>query len=107
FRPGKRVQRLNRSVLKHVEVSGDQTLEPTSKGFGFILEAALGVVANTLITDTSPAVYQQVHTLRKSDPIPSYTIQEVLPTIGGGAGQPHTFTGCVLDSIELSAKEGG
>lgn len=107
FRPGKRVQRLNRSVLKHMEVSGDQTLEPTSKGFGFILEAALGVVANTLITDTSPAVYQQVHTLRKSDPIQSYTIQEVLPTLGGGAGQPHTFTGCVVDSIELSAKEGG
>lgn len=107
FRPGKRVQRLNRSVLKHIEVSGDQTLEPTSKGFGFILEAALGIVTNTVIADTSPAVYQQVHTLRKSDPIPSYTIQEVLPTIGGGAGQPHTFTGCVVDSFEISAKEGG
>lgn len=107
FRPGKRVQRLNRSVLKQIEVSGDQSLEATTKGLGFLLEAALGTVTNTLIPDTSPAVYQQVHTIRKADPIPSYTIQEVLPTIGGGAGHPHTFTGCVVDSLELSAKTGG
>jgi len=106
FRPTKRVQRLNRNVLKHIEVSGDQTIEPTSKGFGFLLEALFGVNTNTLIPSTTPNVYQQVHTLKKSDPVQSYTIQEVLPTLGGGAGQPHTFTGCVLDSAEFSAKEG-
>jgi hypothetical protein len=106
FRPGKRVHRLNRNVLKHVEVSGDQNLEPTTKGFGFLLEAILGVVTNTAIADTSPAVHQQVHTLKKVDPVQSYTIQEVLPTLGGGAGQPHTFTGCVADSAEFTAKEG-
>jgi hypothetical protein len=107
FRPTKRVQRLNRNVLAHIAVSGDQNIEPTSKGFGFLLAAALGVVTNTAIATTSPVVHQQVHTLRKVDPVDSYTIQEVLPTIGGGDGQPHTFSGCVADSIEFDAKEGG
>lgn len=106
FRPGKRVNRLNRNVLKHIEVSGDMSLEATTKGLGFLLEAALGVVTSTVIADTSPAVYQQVHTLKKADAVASYTIQEVLPTIGGGEGQPHTFTGCVVNSIEVSGKEG-
>lgn len=106
-RPGTRVNRLSRNVLNHIEVSGDMTVEAPTRGFGFLLEAVLGSVTNTVIADTSPAVYQQVHTLKTSDPVNSYTIQEVLPTLGGGAGQPHTFTGCVANSIELSAKEGG
>lgn len=106
-RPGKRVNRLNRNVLKHVEVSGDMEVEALSRGFGFLLEAALGLVTSNAIADTSPAVYQQVHKIKKTDPVNSYTIEEVLPTIGGGTGQPHTFTGCVAKSIEFSAKEGG
>lgn len=106
-RSGKRVNRLNRNVLKHIEVKGDMTFEAASKGFGFLLEAVLGLVTNTQIPSTSPAVYQQVHKIKKTDPVNSYTIQEVLPFVGGGAGQPHTFTGCVAKSIELSAKEGG
>jgi hypothetical protein len=107
FRPSKRVNRLNRNVLKHVTVSGDMNVEAATKGFGFLLEAVLGVVTNTLIASTSPNVYQQVHTIRKTDPVQSYTLQEVLPMIGGSSANPHTFSGCVADSIELSAKEGG
>lgn len=107
FRAGSRVNRQNRNVLKHIEVSGDQTIEAATKGLGFLLEAVFGVNTNTLVPSTTPPVYQQVHTLRTTDPVTSYTIQEVLPTIGGGAGQPHTFVGCVADSIEFSAKEGG
>lgn len=106
FRPSKRVNRLNRNVLSRIEVSGDMSLEATTKGLGFLLEAALGVVTSTALPDTSPAVHQQVHTLRKTDPVASYTIQEVLPTIGGGAGHPHTFTGCLVNSAEISGKEG-
>lgn len=106
FRPGKRVNQLNRHVLNRIEVSGDMTLEATTKGLGFLLQAVFGTVANTVIADTDPAVYQQVHTLRSSDPVDSYTIQEVLPTIGGGTGQPHTFTGCIANSIDINAKEG-
>lgn len=106
FRPSKRVKRLNRNVLKHIEVSGDMNLDATTKGLGFLLEAVLGVVTNTVIPSTTPPVYQQVHTIKKTDPVLSYTIQEALPTIGGGAGQPHTFTGCVANSLEISAKEG-
>lgn len=106
FRPGKRVNRLNRNVLSKIEVSGDQTIEPSTKGLGFLLEAALGVVTNNAIADTSPEVYQQVHTLTKADHLDSYTIQEVLPLLGAGAGQPHTFTGCMANSIDISGKTG-
>lgn len=107
FRPGKRAHRLNRNVLSKIEVSGDMNLEATTKGLGFLLKAVLGSVTNTQIASTSPAVYQQVHTIATTDPVKSYTIQEVLPHLGGGAGQPHTFSGCVASSLSLSAKEGG
>jgi hypothetical protein len=106
FRPGKRAHRLNRNVLSKVEASGDQTLEATTKGLGFLLEAALGALTNTVLSSTSPAVYQQVHTVKVTDPINSYTVQEVLPHIGGGTGQPHTFAGCVVNTITISGKEG-
>lgn len=106
MRPGKRVNRLNRNVLSEIDVSGDIETEVTTKGLGYLIEAALGVVTNTMIEETSPAVYQQVHTVRKTDPVTSYTIQEVLPTIGGGSGQPQTFVGCICESIEFSAKTG-
>lgn len=106
FRPGKRAPRLNRNVLSRVEVNGDMTLEATTKSLGFLIEAALGAVTNTVIADTAPAVYQQVHTLLLNDFPDSYTIQEVLPHLGGGAGQPHTFTGCIASSLMFSAKEG-
>lgn len=107
FRPTKRVNRLNRNVLSKIEVSGDMSIEAPTRGLGLLLEAALGVVTNTQVPSTSPAVRQQVHTLTKTDPVNSYTIQEVLPTIGGGAGNPHTFVGCVAKSLEFTAKEGG
>lgn len=107
MRLGKRANRINRNVLKHVEVSGDMSVEAATKGLGFLLGAALGAVTNTQIPSTSPAVYQQVHTLKKADWLDSFTIQEVLPTLGSaGVGNAHTFTGCMVNQIDISGKEG-
>ncbi len=107
LRPGKNVKRLKRNEITHLEGSGDVAFDVPTRGFGIWLNAVLGGVTNTLVPSTVPAVYQQVHTLSTSDPVPTFTIQEVLPTLGGVNAYPHTFTGCAFDSIELSAKEGG
>lgn len=107
LRPGKNVKRLARNAITHFEGSGDVSFDVPTRGFGLWLNAVLGGVSNTLIPSSVPAVYQQVHTLSTSDPVPTFTVQEVLPTLGGVNAYPHTFTGCAFDSIELSAKEGG
>lgn len=107
LRPGKNVKRLNRNVVERFEGSGDVAFDVPTRGFGLWLNAVLGAVSNTVVPATTPAVYQQVHTLSTSDPVPTFTVQEVLPTLGGVNAYPHTFTGCAFDSIELSAKEGG
>lgn len=106
MRPSKRVQRGKRSSLARLVASGDTPFEIPTSGFGLFLNAVLGVVTNTVVPTLTPTRYQQVHTLTKTDPIDSYTIQEIIPLIGGAAGQPHTFTGCVADSIDIEAKEG-
>jgi hypothetical protein len=105
MRPTKVVDRLNRNTLARIEVTGEQEVEIGTKGFGLLLQAALGSVTNTLIK-VGLTAYQQVHTLTLTDPVNSYTVQGVLPFLGGGAANPHTFTGCVVDGITLEAKEG-
>lgn len=107
LRPGKNVHRLNRHVPVHFEGSGEFAIDVPTRGFGFLLNALFGQVTNTLVPDTTPAVYQQNHVLQNaSDPALTFTVQEILPTLGGVTSSPHTFTGCVFDSMELSAKEG-
>lgn len=107
LRPGRNVNRLNRNAIARFEGSGDVAFDVPTRGFGLWLNAVLGGLTNTLIGGTVPAMYQQVHTLSTSDPVPTFTVQEVLPTLGGVNAYPHTFTGCAFDSIEISAKEGG
>lgn len=107
LRPGKNVNRRNRNVPVHFEGSGDITLDVPTRGFGFLLNALLGQVTNTMVPASTPPFYQQNHVLQNaSDPVQSFTVQEVLPTLGGVNSFPHTFTGCVFDSMELTAKEG-
>lgn len=103
MRPTKRVARLRRDSIARRVVTGDIAVDANTKGLGYLLNAAMGVVNTTLV---SGGLYQQVHTLRRDDPVDSYTIQELLPFIGGGAMQPHTFTGCVCDTLDLEVKEG-
>ncbi|MCT2086777.1 phage tail tube protein [Microbacterium enclense] len=107
MRPTKAVKRLLRNSVSKYEGKGSISLDVTTRGFGFLLAAVLGNVQNTMIASSTPPLYQQNHTLRNTDPVPSYTIQELLPTLGGNNTFPHTFTGCVFESLELSAKEGG
>lgn len=104
LRPTKGVARTSRHAIVGFEGSGEIPIEAPTKGLGFLLNAVMGAVTNTVIGAT--AAYQQNHTLSVTDPHPTYTVQEALPFLGGGAVQPHTFVGCAFDSLEIAAKEG-
>lgn len=103
LRPTKRVRRLRRDSIARRVVSGDINVDALTKGLGFLMNAGLGTSVITQIGAT--AVWQQNHTLRKDDPVDSFTVQEILPLVGG-AGQPHTFTGCVCNTLGIEVKEG-
>ena len=107
LRPGKNVNRLNRNVVTRYEGSGDIECDVTTRGFGFLLNAVMGSVVNTVVPASTPSVYQQNHVLSTTDPVQTFTVQEVLPTLGGVNAYAHTFLGVAFDSVELSAKEGG
>ncbi len=105
LRPTKGVDRTSRNSIAHFEGDGDIELDVPTRGFGFLLNALLGSVTSTLIPTTTPSFYQQNHVLSITDPVPTFTVQEILPALGGANAYPHTFSGCAFDSLELSAKE--
>jgi len=104
LRVGSRVARSARRKLGKVAAKGDYTVEAVTKGIGFLFNAALGSSVSTVTT--APA-YQQLHTVATSDYLPSFTIQKGIPPLGGGATLPHTFTGAVCQSMEMTAANGG
>lgn len=104
IRQGSRVTRASRRVLGKNWAEGDIEIEVAAKGIGIFFEALLGSVTSTII-GAGPG-YQHVYTLSTTDPMPSYTIQKGIPLLGGGAAQPHTFTGAVCGSGEITSPNG-
>lgn len=104
LKPGSRVSRQERRILGKNWVEGDVEIEACSRGIGVFWEALLGASTSTII-GAGPA-YQHVFTLTNTDPIPSYTVQKGIPLLGGGAVQPHTFTGMVCTKGSISLPEG-
>lgn len=98
MRVGRRLDRADRDVLVKEMVGGSFTVEGQTKGLGKLFEAALGTATSTLI---SGSAYQQLFTPIQGA-LPSYTIQKGIPPVGGGASNPHTFTGMVCSGFELS-----
>ncbi|TFD74734.1 phage tail tube protein [Cryobacterium fucosi] len=105
MRYGKRVIAGDRRVLVKEEVTGSLTVEGITKTLGAMFEAALGSGVSTII-GAGPG-YQQLFTPTATDPLPSYTIQASIPTVGGGAAQPMSFLGCVCTGFELDAGNAG
>lgn len=101
-RPGAIVDRADRRVLVKDEYGGSFTVEGTVKGLGALFEAAFGSGSSNAVPAASGA-YQQLFTPVTTDYLPSYTIQKGIPTLGGGAAQPHAFLGCVCSGFELNA----
>jgi Phage tail tube protein len=102
MRVGRRTARSARRVLAKQQAGGDLNIEMVHKGLGTILEGLFGSATSTAVPGQT-GVYQQVFKLTTSDPLPSYTFQKGIPTIGGGAVTPMTFLGAVCASGEFSA----
>ncbi|MBQ9917792.1 MAG: hypothetical protein IJO71_11415 [Microbacterium sp.] len=103
LRPTKGVTRTSRHSITHVEGSVDIALDAPTSGLGFLINAVMGSVTTNLVT---AGTYQQVHTLSTTDPIQTYSIQQVVPLLGGAANNAHSFRGCAFDSLTIEAKEG-
>ena len=104
MRVGKRMDRGDRRSVGKISVGGSFTVESYTKGLGKLFQAALGTGTSTLIAGTA---YQQVFTPTTTDYLSSYTIQKGLPTLGGGAASPQTYTGMVCSGFEASFVNGG
>ena len=72
---------------------------------GVFFEALFGSGVSTAVPGQS-GVYQHVFTPATTEPLPAYTIQKGIPTLGGGATTPMTFNGSVCKSGEISASNG-
>lgn len=105
MRVGSRVARANRRGLGKQSAGGDINIEVATKGMGVFFEALFGAVTSTAVPGQS-GVYQHVFTPATTEPLPAYTIQKGIPTLGGGATTPMTFNGSVCKSGEISASNG-
>ena len=103
-RPGTRMNRESRNSISRVSGSGDFDLEISNKGFGMLLEAAIGPVT---VGAAVGGRRMQTAALRGTDPVPSYTIEQVLPYLGGTGTDVQKYTGCVAESIAFDFAEGG
>lgn len=105
MRVGSRVARASRRTLGKQRAGGDINLEVATKGMGVFFKALFGAVTSTPVPGQA-GVYQHVFTPATTEPLPSFTIQKGIPTVGGGPTTPMTFNGSVCKSGELSASNG-
>lgn len=102
LRPGTQVQRSDRAAVTKYEGMASLALEAETKGFGYLLAALFGTVTNTAISGG----FQQVHTLKNTDYLDSYTMQFAVPPLGPGSVQPVTYAGCVANKLTIDAQPG-
>lgn len=97
LRVGGRLARSGRRVTTGLEVTGELNLEAVTKGLGLLFEGALGSGTSTLVSGTT---YQQNFVI--GDTLSSFTVQKGLVQEDGTV-TPYTFTGCVIDSFEITS----
>jgi len=99
LRVGNATGRSDRRAVVKTDVGGDITVEVLDKTMGKLIKAAMGSSSSTNIAGSA---YQQVFTIVGTDYLPSYTIQEGIPLLGGGVISPHTFVGMTCSGFEFS-----
>ena len=97
IRVGGRLARSARRVTTSLETSGELDVEMCTKGFGLLLEGALGTGVSTLVSGTT---YQQNFTI--GDTLSSFTVQKGLVREDGTV-TPYTFAGMVVESWEITS----
>jgi hypothetical protein len=96
LRVGARVARSGRRVIPTAMGAGSWTEELYSKAMGLKLQAAFGTGVSTLVAGTT---FQELFTF--GDTPNSLTVQKGSPEVGGTV-DAQTFTGCMVDSLELN-----
>lgn len=105
LRAGLKYKRASRVSISRKSVSGDVTLEHSTKGMGLLWKHALASSVTTPTTLTSPAT-EQVHTpgdFRGK----GLTVQVGRPEPSSGTVKPFTYAGCKVSSWELSVSDNG
>jgi hypothetical protein len=81
---------------------GDLDIELASKGFGLLLQSAMGVGTSTLVSGTT---YQQLFTPSVSATLPKLTLQKGVVRTDGTV-DPYTYTGVTVDAFEINCPNG-
>lgn len=102
MRPGLRVARANRRATVKRSSEGEITLDAPTRGLGYLLAAFFGVSTSTQ-TAADSGVFQQVHTLKREDWGPSYTIQQGIPRLGSSTTDAYTYLGAQCSTLSLEA----
>lgn len=103
LRAGLKYKRAKRVSISRKSVSGDVTLEHSTKGMGLLWKHCLASSVTTPTTLTSPAT-EQVHTpgdFRGK----GLTVQVGRPEPSTGTVKPFTYKGCKISSWELSVSD--
>lgn len=104
MRPGNRIARAAKRTIVKRATEGEITLDASTRGLGYLLAAFFGVSTSTE-TAPSSGVFQQVHTLKREDFGPSYTIQQGIPRLGSSVTDAFTYSGAQCSTLALEAKD--
>jgi len=103
LRPGVLAKRVTRTRQSRKSVSGDVSMEWSTKGMGLLVKHMIGstVATPTLIAGTA---YKQIHTPQGLFGL-GLTTQIGKPEPGTGTVVPHTFAGCKVTGWEFSCDD--
>ncbi|MGV4984513.1 phage tail tube protein [Streptomyces sp. NRAIS4] len=105
LRAGLKYKRASRVSISRKTVSGDVTLEHSTKGMGLLWKHCLASSVTTPTTLTAPAT-EQVHTpgdFRGK----GLTVQVGRPEPSSGTVKPFTYSGCKVTQWELTVSDNG
>jgi hypothetical protein len=102
MRVGSRYDRSPRRVVPLTAATGELELELASKGFGLLLQAAMGTGVSTLV---SGSTQQQLFTPAVTAVLPKLTLQKGVVRTDGTV-DPYTYTGVTVDGFEINCPNG-
>lgn len=106
YRAGQVVPSSSRQIVTKKDNTGDIEVAACTIGLGMLLNAFFGAVTGPTTATGGTTTKQQVHTLKTTDPMPSYTLQQGIQQVGTGTTDPYTFEGAMCSSLDVSAKVG-
>lgn len=103
LRAGQKFKRASRVSISRKSVSGDITLEHSTRGMGLLWKHALASSASPTQIDTTTA-YEQIHTPGDFRGL-GLTVQVGRPEPSTGTVRPFTYAGCKVSQWEFSVSD--